>query len=422
MNKDNIIYKIIEHIVKRLYILVRWSVVAVFMAVITGIIGGLFYFLLACSKTFFNSHWYAVLFLPCAGIFIAFIYKKFDKAGKQNTNLVIASIHSDKNVPIKMMPLIFFSTILTHLFGGSAGREGAALQIGGSIGNFFGNIFKFDDKDKHVLIMCGMSGAFAALFKTPMAAAVFSMEVISVGVMYYSALVPCVIAALVSVSIASVFSSHVENFNIAFIPEFNLINGTKIFIISILCAAVSVLFCIILHKCEHIFKIYIRNVYLRIIIGGVIIVILTFLIGTNDYNGAGMEIIEKAVEGNVVWYAFIMKIVFTAITLGTGYKGGEIVPALFVGASFGCLAGTIAGLSPSLCAAVGMISVFCGVTNCPISSLLLGFELFGMEASKYFILAIAVSYMVSGYYGLYRSQKIIYSKYKSEYVNVNVRD
>ena len=187
--------------------------------------------------------------------------------------------------------------------------------------------------------------------------------------------------------------------------------------LAILCAGVSVLFCVTLHTSEHMYQKYLKNPYLRIIAGGVIIILLTLLVGSQDYNGAGMFVIERCFENEYVPYAFLLKILFTALTLGAGFKGGEIVPSFFIGATFGCLFGNILGFSPALCTAVGMGAVFCGVTNCPITSLLICFELFGFEGMPYFLLSIALSYMLSGYFGLYRSQKIVYSKYKPEYIN-----
>ncbi|MCI5857380.1 MAG: chloride channel protein, partial [Agathobacter sp.] len=317
----------------------------------------------------------------------------------------------------RMAPLIFVSTLITHLFGGSAGREGAALQMGGSIGNSIGKFFKFDEKDKHVMIMCGMSAAFSALFGTPMAAAIFPMEMVSVGVMYYIALVPCVISSLVAHGIAVSFGVSNELFLIGEVPEFGILSSVKISALAILCALVSILFCVILHQTEHLYRKFFKNPYLRVFAGGCFVVLLTCLVGSQSYNGTGINIIENCINGTVRPEAFLLKMVFTALTLGAGYKGGEIVPSFFTGAAFGCLFGNLLGFSPTLCTAVGMTSVFCGVTNSPITSLLISFELFGYDGMPYFLLATAFSYMLSGYFGLYRSQKIVYSKYKTNYIN-----
>jgi H+/Cl- antiporter ClcA len=265
--------------------------------------------------------------------------------------------------------------------------------------------------------MCGMSAAFSALFGTPMAAAIFSMEVVSVGIMHYSALVPCVVASLIAHGIASHFGASAEMFSIDEIPVFGISASVKITVLAILCALVSILFCVVLHGSEHLYKKYFKNPFLRIFVGGCLIIVLTLLVGDQSYNGTGINVIEKCFDGSVKSEAFLMKIIFTAVTLGAGFKGGEIVPSFFTGAAFGCLFGNVIGFSPTLCAAIGMTSVFCGVTNCPITSLLISFELFGYDGMPYFLLAVAFSYMLSGYFGLYHSQKIMYSKFKTNYIN-----
>ena len=272
------------------------------------------------------------------------------------------------------------------------------------------------------MIMCGMSAAFSALFGTPMAAAVFSMEVVSVGIMHYAALVPCVVSSYIASAIAKSFGMEGEHFVIGQIPELTLLNGGKILLLGFLCAAVSILFCVVLHKTEHIFHEKLRNPFLRTFAAGCLIIVLTLGFRTTDYLGSGMHIIEAAMEGNVIWAAFLLKIIFTALTLAGGFKGGEIVPTFFVGATFGCLAGKVLRISPSLAAACGMTSVFCGVTNSPISSLLIGLEMFGFEGAPYLFLSLAVSYMQSGYYGLYHSQRIVYSKVKTEFINQNTKE
>ena len=268
------------------------------------------------------------------------------------------------------------------------------------------------------MIMCGMSAAFSALFGTPLAAAIFSMEVVSVGIMHYSALLPCVIASLTAHGVATVCGITPEIFPISSIPAFAPKTALIIGVFAVLCAVVSILFCTILHNAERLYKRFFKNPYLRVIIGGCIVIALTLLVGDQTYNGTGMSIIASCMEGKPVFpLAFLLKMLFTGATLGAGYKGGEIVPTLFIGATFGTFFATVTGCSIPLCAAVGMGAVFCGVTNSPITSLLICFELFGFEGMPYFLIAIALSYMLSGYYGLYSSQKIIYSKYKTEYIN-----
>ena len=269
------------------------------------------------------------------------------------------------------------------------------------------------------MIMCGMSACFSAVFGTPMAAAVFSMEVISVGIMHYSALVPCVISSLTASMLARHFGAMPEVFPITDLPALTALTVGQTILAAAAFATISVVFCIALHLSEHTYKKYIANPYLRVFVGGLIVVLLTLLLHTNDYNGAGMPMIARSFEGSVPPWAFMMKIIFTAATLGAGFKGGEIVPSFFIGATLGCVIGPILGLPAALCAGCGMVGVFCGVTNSPITSLLISFELFGFEGMPYYLITIAVSYMLSGYYGLYSSQKIIYSKTRTEYIDAH---
>lgn len=415
--KESIHHKL-KYGFSQLLVSIKWIVFSVLSGTVIGHIGTLFYFCLSVVNLVRAKNPWIIWLLPIGGLLITGSYHLFHNEKDSGTNLVLSAIHSGDRLPLRMAPLIFLSTLITHLFGGAAGREGAALQLGGSIGNGIGRLFHFDAKDKNIMIMCGMSAAFSALFGTPMAAAVFSMEVISVGIMHYAALLPCVIASLTAHGIAASYGVAAETFDIGKLPGFTPSSAAQISVLAILCAAVSILFCVILHQTEALYKKFFKNPYLRVFVGGCIVILLTLLVGDQTYNGAGMSYIEEIMHTGMVFPpAFLIKMIFTAATLGAGYKGGEIVPTLFIGASFGCLAGTIMGFSPTLCAAVGMISVFCGVTNCPISSLLIGFEMFGYDGMPYFLLAVAFSYMLSGYYGLYHSQKIIYSKYKTDYIN-----
>lgn len=407
-----------KHTLERLKTSLKWVLFSILSGIIVGTVGTLFYLAMAAVTLTREKCPWLIFLLPVGGIIIVGCYRLLHDEKDTGTNLVLSAIHSGDELPLRMAPLIFLSTLITHLFGGSAGREGAALQLGGSIGNGLGRLFRFDEKDKHIMIMCGMSAAFSALFGTPMAAAIFSMEVVSVGIMYYAALVPCVISSLIAYAIAQSFGVGTEHFVIRVLPKFTITSAVEISVLAILCALVSILFCILLHQSEHLYKRFFKNAYIRAFIGGCFVIILTLLVGDQRYNGTGMNMIESFfTTDHAIPEAFLMKMIFTAVTLGAGFKGGEIVPSFFTGAAFGCLFGSLTGFCPDLCTAVGMTAVFCGVTNCPITSLLISFELFGFDGMPYFLLAIAFSYMLSGYYGLYSSQKIIYSKYKTNYIN-----
>ena len=415
---DVIVHKI-KHNLHRFAVSCKWVIFSILVGLVVGLCGTAFCFGLIGATNIRLAHPWLIFLLPVGGLVIVGLYHILQNEKDTGTNLVISAIHSGDKLPFKMAPLIFISTIITHLFGGSAGREGAALQMGGSLGNSIGKLFRFDDKDRNVMIMCGMSAAFSALFGTPMAAAIFSMEMISVGVMYYNALVPCVISSLVAHDVADYFGVTNEFFLIESIPKFELKTAVQISILAALCALVSILFCVSIHGAERLYKKFFKNPFIRVFAGGVFVIIATLLVGNQTYNGTGMNIIAQCIEGTVKPETFILKILFTALTLSAGYKGGESVPSFCTGAAFGCLFGNLLGFSPTLCTAVEMTSVFCGVTNCPISSLLISFELFGYDGMPYFLLAISFSYMMSGYFGLYQSQRIVYSKYKNRYINKN---
>lgn len=321
-------------------------------------------------------------------------------------------------MPFRMAPLIFITTVITHLFGGSAGREGAALQIGGSLGASIGKLIKMDDSDKHIMTLCGMSAVFAALFGTPVTAALFSVEVISIGILYYSALVPCILSATISYAITEKFHITPTYFILNQVPEMSLATGIRVIILSVAAAVLSILFCMSMQVIGKTFKKYLKNQYLRILVGGVLLVLLTLAVRCNDYNGAGMNIIEQAIHGTAKPEAFILKLLFTCITIGCGFRGGEIVPSFFIGATFGCTLGGWIGLDPGFGAAMGLVCLFCGVVNCPLASLVLSIELFGASGILLFAIGCSVSYMLSGYYSLYSEQKIIYSKLRPHYVNL----
>lgn len=401
---------------RHLLIFIKWIIIAVCCGISIGAVGALFSYCLSfVTETRLSNPW-IVLLLPIGGLSIVWLYRISGVRQSKGTNMVISSVRSTEKVPMKMAPLIFISTTLTHLFGGSAGREGAALQLGGSIAAQIGRIIKLDEKDMHIITMCGMSAAFSALFQTPITAAIFPLEVISVGIMYYAALVPCAIASVIASALAASLGCKGELLLIPQVPVLNPDIVWRVVILAILCAIIARIFCHTLHYTNELFRMYFRNQYLRILFGGCLIVVLSIIFG-HEYLGAGMDMIAASIEGKIIWQAFLLKIIFTSITLGCGFKGGEIVPSFFIGATFGAFIGSLLHIPIGFAAGIGLMSVFCGVTNCPITSLLLSFELFGFVGITYFLLADAISYMLSGYESLYHEQKIMYSKFSPRFIN-----
>ncbi len=404
---------------KRYIVFLKWVFISSVIGIIVGLGGTAFHFGIENAIHMREEFPWIIWLLPVSGVIIVFLYNIAKMQNDLGTNLIFLSIRSNAKVTIKTAPLIFISTILTHLCGGSAGREGAALQLGGSLAAPFGKLFRLDEKDKKILIMCGMSAGFASLFGTPVTAVVFSMEVLSVGIMYYSAILPCAISSLVGFGIASYFGVKAPFFELKGVPHLTIKNTALTVVLAIACSLLGIIFCVAIKSAGKYAHKFIKNSYIRIIIGGFIVIGLTFLVGCYDYNSAGMNIVGDAMNGNAKPEAFALKILFTAVTLGVGFKGGEIVPVFFTGATFGNVFGKLIGLSPSFGAGIGLSALFCAVTNCPLTSILLSIELFGIESLPLFVIAIAVSYMLSGYYGLYSSQKIVYSKTKSEYIDIN---
>ena len=300
----------------RLLRFLKWLLISGVIGVVVGNVGVAFYYGMKWVTDVRITYPVVVFGLPFGGLLIVLLYRALKREDDHGTNSVISAVRSEEKLHIRTTPLIFVSTLITHLFGGSAGREGAALQMGGSIGNGVGRFFRLNEADMHVAVMCGMSACFAALFGTPIAATFFSMEVVSVGIMYYSALVPCVFSSLIAVEIARYFGVAGESLKIGFVPEFTAVNTGKIIIVSILCAAVSMLFCIMMHAASEYSQKWMKNPYIRIFCGGILVLGINLLINAPDYMGAGMEIVEHTMHGEVKPEAFLLKMILTAVTLG----------------------------------------------------------------------------------------------------------
>ena len=396
----------------------RWIVVSAIIGLVGGLIGSAFYKSIAAVTALREATPWLIWLLPAGGIVIAGLYHLTHTVG-ESTNDIIDSIHLGSRVDILLLPVIFISTVITHLLGGSAGREGAALQIGGSLGDSFGRILKLDEKEERIAVLSGMSAVFSALFGTPVTATVFALEVCSVGILHYSGLVPCAISGLTAYFITTLFSITPERFMISILP-LEPVMVLRVGVLAACCAALSVVFCETMHSSGKLAARSVPNDYLRAFLGGMILLALTLICGVTDYNGGGMNIITLAVEeGQAKPWAFLMKLIFTAITLSAGFKGGEIVPTFFIGATFGCVLGPLLGIPAQFAAAAGLIGTFCGAVNCPLASVVLSVEMFGSENLIYFAVVCFICYMLSGYSGLYTEQKIVYSKLKAEYININ---
>ncbi len=380
---------------------IKWTFLGVLTGILGGVIGAVFHLLLDYATELRTHHNVLIYFLPLAGLVIAGFYYIFRKMGKLDTNRVIKASVDGSDVPAVIVPLIFVGTLLTHLFGGSAGREGAALQLGGGIGNKLAKLLKLD-ADKKILTSTGMSSVFSALFGTPVAAALFPLEIAGAGILSVPSVFVCIVASVTARFVSSLFGILPITFNLncnVFLSPMMLI---KTVVFALLCVCLGILFCKSIKLSEKYMSRLVKNPFLRGFLGGAIVVVLTLLVGSYDYNGAGMDVITNAVSGNARPEAFILKIVFTAVTLAAGFRGGEIVPVFFVGSTFGCVIAPILGVDPGFGAALGMVSLFCSVTKSPIASIFLAVEIFGAEYIIFFALACGITYVMSGYNGLYK--------------------
>ena len=400
----------------------KWLLLSAVIAAVCGGIGCIFHMLIEKATELREEYDFILYFLPVGGVVIVAIYHLLKQEKIDGTDYVIRSIRSDGKVPFSMAPGIMAGTVLTHLLGGSAGREGAALQLGGSLGSSLGKLFRLDEKDMQVVVLCGMSAVFTALFGTPLTAVIFVLEVVSVGAIYYSAIVPCVFSSILAYFLTLLLKIEPINYTLELVPEIEAVSLLQALGLGIVFAVASILLCICFSKGHEALHKLIKNDYIRIIAGGAAVVLLTLLLGTHDYNGAGMGVVDNAIlNGTARPEAFILKILFTVITLGCGFKGGEIVPTFFVGATLGCTVAPLIGMDPGFGAALGLVGVFCGATNAPLASIMLSIELFGVQGLPFFAVVCSVCFMLSGYFSLYKSQIIVYDKLKVVLVNRNTK-
>jgi len=386
-----------------------WLVLSVLIGALSGLLGTAFHVGVEIVTDFRLEHSWVLWLLPVLGLAIVGLYQVTRTQGKGTNDVVEELIHGE-GLPAALVPAIFVSTVLTHLGGGSSGREGAALQMGGALGFHTGKLFGLNREELKSATLVGMAAFFSALFGTPVGATVFALSIASVGEIRHTRLLPALTGALAAYGVSMAFGIEATHYSVDF-PEFSWILVGKVAVLGILCALLSVVFVEAIHKTEHGLAKLIKNPYIRIAAGGLVIAGATFLLGTQDYNGAGMGVIAAAVEqGKASPWAFVLKIAFTALTLGVGFKGGEVVPSFFVGAVFGCVVGPLLGIPAGFAASVGMISVFCGAVNCPLASTFLAVELFGAEGLPFYALSCALAYVFSGYSSLYPSQRILFRK------------
>lgn len=391
----------------------KWGIAAIAVGAVCGLLGTLFHDAIDMFTRCRQANGVLVWFLPVAGLVTLLLYRLCRVDFGAGTNLIIRSVTTNEHIPVLLAPLIVVGTLLSHLFGASVGREGAALQLGGSLGHNIGELFRFDEDDVRTMSMCGMAACFSAMFGTPLAAAVFVLEVITVGSLHYGAFLPCIAASYAAAGVSRVMGAKPMGYPLpAGTPLIGPGAAAQVALLAALCAGVGILLCLALHGAGRVGEKLFKSPYLRIAAGGMAMALLVNLFGLKDFAGAGGHMIDRAVSGQAEPWAFLLKIALTALCVGAGFRGGEIVPTLFIGATFGCVAGPLLGLDAGFAAAMGMVTVFCSVVNCPIATLFLAAELFSTANLGLFAIGIAVAFVLSGYFGLYSSQIIVFSKMK----------
>jgi len=386
--------------------LAKWVILGVLMGVIGGLMGAFFHHSLHFVTHIRQHNGWLIWLLPLGGLLSIAVYRVLKLTKNRGTNEIIDAVLDGESLNPKIAPAIFLAANITHLFGGSAGREGAALQLGGSTASMLGNLFKLKNENRTVLIMCGMSAVFAGLFGTPITATLFCMEFESVGSIFSPALLPCYLSAFTASKVSAALGVHAEGLLIETVASLTLGNVWKYALLAVLVAGLGIVMCTTFHKAEHLAAHKIKNPWVRIVLGGAVIAVLTALVGDQRYNGAGMDMALAAVAGKANWFDFIMKLVFTAVTLAAGFKGGEIVPTFCIGATFGCVVGGLLGLDPGIAAALALVGLFCCATNAPLASIILSIEMFGGANIHLFAFVCVICFVLAIHVGLYGSQRI----------------
>ncbi|MGC4232342.1 MAG: voltage-gated chloride channel family protein [Niabella sp.] len=408
--------------------LFKWTLLVLPVSITVGSLVALFLWLLEEAIHYRFAHPWLLFLLPLAGIFIYILYKYSGKNAEGGNNLIMDEIHEPSGgVPFRMAPLVLLTTIITHLFGGSAGREGTAVQMGGSIAQFFAKKLRLSKEDVKTLLMTGIAAGFGAVFGTPITGAIFALEVLALGRIKHDALMPCFIASVLADIVCTAWGIHHTPYSINFtetgtvslrVFHFDFLLLIKAIIAGAAFGLAGYMFARLSHTIKNYSNKWIRIKWLIPAIGGLIIILFTYVLGTEDYlslgvtnpNEGSVSIVSCFSPGGATHFSWLWKLLFTAITLGTGFKGGEVTPLFFIGAALGNTIATLTGAPVDLMAGLGFIAVFAGATNTPIACTIMGVELFGADNVLYYAVACFTAYYFSGRSGIYHAQRIEVSK------------
>jgi H+/Cl- antiporter ClcA len=388
--------------------LVQWTWLGAAVGVACGISSAVFLLLLERATAFREAHEVLVYALPVAGLAIGLVYERWGKPIKGGNNLVLDTIHeSSPQIPLRMAPMVLVGTVLTHVFGGSAGREGTAVQMGASLADEIAHRFRVGRETRRRLLAAGIAGGFGSVFGTPIAGTVFGMEVVSIGRVEYDALLPALIASIVGDFVTRRLGVvHTKYPPIAHVELGPLLLG-KLCVMGAAMALVTVAFVELTHRLRHWLEQKTPRLPVRMFIGGAAVVAMWKLIGTSDYLGLGVPIIMRAfTDPSLPWFAFAAKLVFTAVTVSAGFIGGEVTPLFFVGATLGSVLARALGMPIELGASVGIAAVFGAAANTPVALSIMAVELLGAPAFPHVMIVAVIAYLLTGHRGIYPAQRI----------------
>lgn len=385
----------------------KWMMISISIGVCIGSASAGFLISLDRATDFREHHRWVIAGLPIAGFLIGLLYHRFGKEAESGNNLLIDTIHRPQaRIPFRMAPLVYIGTIATHFFGGSAGREGTALQMAGAIADPFTRPFRLSPADRSILIIAAIAGGFASVFGTPLAGAIFGLEFFLIGNIRYRALFPAFLTAVIADSITRLWGAHHTSYTVAVVPDASFTTVLYTLLAGIFFGVCAALFSKVIHRTTAFFKTRISYPPLRPFIGGCIVVLAVWAMGTTKYIGLGIPTIISAFDQQLPYYDFALKMAFTIITLATGFKGGEVTPLFFIGATLGSTLSCIIPLPVGLLAGMGFVAVFAGATNTPVACSIMAMELFGTECGIFAAMACVVSYLLSGNNSIYSQQMI----------------